>query len=183
MRTRKIVVTREIIEADELGHPCDPITRVAAMAVVDNPFAGIDQEDLSTLFDHGAHLGAKLADECLRALGGPPVCYGKAALVGSAGAMEHGAALLHPRLGKPVRDAIGGGLALMPSNVKVAAIGAGIDVPIGHKDEAWSFNHIDTMTLAVADAPRPGEIVVCVAMSDGIRVRARVGEGPKPRND
>lgn len=182
MHARKVVVIRETIEADELGHPCGPIARVAAMAVIENPFAELDQDDLSALFDLGAHLGAKLADECLRALGRPPVSYGKAALVGSAGAPEHGAALLHPRLGKPVRRAIGGGLALMPSNVKVAAMGAAIDVPIGHKDEAWSFDHIDTMTLTVADAPRAKEIIVCLAMSDGIRVRARVGEGPKPRN-
>jgi hypothetical protein len=180
MLIRKTVLVREVIETDELGRPCDPLVRVAAMAVVANPFAAIDQDDLSALFDHGARLGARLADDILRALGGAAVCYGKAAIVGSAGAVEHGAALLHPALGKPVRAAIGGGKALMPSNIKVAGAGAAIDLPLGHRDEAWSFNHIDTMTLAIADAPRANEIVLCLAMSDGVRVRARVGEGPKP---
>lgn len=94
------------------------------------------------------------------------------------GVSEHGAALLHPRLGKPVRQAIGGGKALMPSNVKVANAGTAIDLSLGHKDEAWSFDHIDTMTIAIPDAPRPNEIVVCLAMSDGARPRARVGQGP-----
>ena len=83
--------------------------------------------------------------------------------------MEHGAALLHPRLGKPVRAAVGGGQLLMPSNVKVAAMGASIDLPLGHKDDPWSFDHIDTMSLLVPDAPRADEIKLCIAVSDGTR--------------
>lgn len=109
----------------------------------------------------------------MAALGAPCVAYGKAAIVGSQGAAEHGAALLHPRLGKPVRAVIGGGQALMPSNVKVGAVGAPVDLPLGHKDEPWSFDHIDTLTVAVPDAPRHDEIVVCVGLSDGTRIRAR----------
>jgi hypothetical protein len=111
-------------------------------------------------------------------LAGPPVCYGKAALVGASGAMEHGAAVLHPKLGKPVREAVGGGKSLMPSNHKVAALGGCIDLPLGHKDEAWSFDHIDTMTLCFPDAPRADEIVLCIGLSDGTRVHPRVGKGP-----
>lgn len=179
MDIRKTVFTREIITADEMGRPCDPITRVAAMAVARNPFAGMDQDDLSQLFDVGAQLGHSLTEELVKMLEASPVCYGKAALVGSLGAMEHGAAVLHPKLGKPVRHAIGGGKALMPSNHKVGALGSSIDLPLGHKDESWSFDHIDTMTLWVPDAPRADEIMLCVGLSDGTRAHPRVGKGPK----
>lgn len=148
------------------------------MAVVKNPFADSDQEDLSQLFEFGAQPGEQLTSEIVGMLSGPPICHGKAALVGSSGAMEHGAATLHPRLGKPVREVVGGGKALMPSNVKVVALGTAIDLPLGHKDEPWSFDHIDTMTLWLPDAPRSAEIVLCIAVSDGTRARARVGKGP-----
>ena len=86
-------------------------------------------------------------------------------------------AVCHPKLGKPMREAVGGGEALIPSNVKVAAAGASIDVPLGHKDNAWSFDHFDTLTIAVPDAPRPDEIVVVVAVADGGRPHPRVGKG------
>ncbi|MCL5776359.1 amino acid synthesis family protein [Limibaculum sp. FT325] len=178
MQIRKTMLFRDRTETDEMGAPCDPLTRAAALAVLRNPFAGVDQDDLTELFEYGAMLGAQLAAEAVAALGAPPVSYGKAAIVGAHGAAEHGAALLHPRLGKPVRAAIGGGRALMPSNVKMGVVGAVIDVPLGHKDEPWSFDHIDTLSIAVPDAPLPNEIVVCVGMSDGARIRARVGKGP-----
>jgi hypothetical protein len=150
---------------------------VTALAVLRNPFAGVDQDDLTELFEYGAELGAQLAAEAVTTLGAPPVSYGKAAIVGVLGAAEHGAALLHLRLGKPVRAAIGGGRALMPSIVKLGGLGCFIDLPLGHKDEAWSFDHIDTLSIAVPDAPLPNEIVVCVGMSNGARPRARVGKG------
>ncbi|MEY8120844.1 amino acid synthesis family protein [Falsihalocynthiibacter sp. BN13B15] len=179
METRKTVFTKEIIMMDEMGKPCAPITRVAALAIVRNAFAGIDQEDLSQLFEVGVALGKTLTEELVHMLSAPPICYGKAALVGTSGGMEHGAAVLHPRLGKPVREAIGGGKALMPSNHKVGALGGSIDLPLGHKDEAWPFDHIDTMTLWVPDAPRADEIVLCVGLSDGTRPHPRVGKGPR----
>lgn len=178
MQIRKTVLIRDRCETDEMGAPCTPLTRVAALAVLRNPFAGVDRDDLAELFECGAILGARLAAEAMAALGAPCVAYGKAAIVGSQGAAEHGAALLHPRLGKPVRAVIGGGQVLMPSNVKVGAVGAPVDLPLGHKDEPWSFDHIDTLTVAVPDAPRHDEIVVCVGLSDGARIRARVGKGP-----
>ena len=179
MQIRKTMVIRDRTETDEMGAPCAPLTRVAALAVLRNPFAGIDQDDLTELFEYGATLGAQLAAEAIAALGRPAASYGKAAIVGAQGAAEHGAALLHPRLGKPVRSAIGGGQALTPSNVKVGTLGAIVDLPLGHKDEPWSFDHIDTLTIAVPDAPRPDELVVCVGLSDGGRIRARVGKGPR----
>ncbi len=178
MNARKIVLNKETVTSDEMGRTCAPITRVAAMAVVKNPFARIDQDDLSRLFEIGAQLGETLTPQIVALLEGPPTCYGKAALVGSAGAMEHGGAMLHPKLGKPVRAAVGGGASLMPSNVKVAGMATAIDLPLGHKDNAWSFDHIDTMTLWLPDAPRADEIVLCIAVSDGARPNPRVGKGP-----
>jgi hypothetical protein len=171
---------KEIVTADEMGQASDRITRVMAVALVKNLFAGVHRNDLSPLFDVGAQLGGTLTQELVHMLGAPAVCYGKAALAGSSGAMEHGAAQLHPALGKAVRAAIGGGKPLMPSNHKVGALGVSIDLPLGHKDAAWSFDHIDTMTLWLPDAPRADEIVLCIGLSDGTRIHPRVGTGPRP---
>jgi amino acid synthesis protein len=178
MTIRKTVLIREVINTDETGAVCEPITRVVAMAVIANPFAGDFGADLTPLFDLGGQLGDQLVAEAVAQLGRAPVSYGKAAIVGTGGSVEHGAAMIHPKLGKPMRAAIGGGKAVIPSNVKVAAPGTSLDLPLGHKDEAWSFAHFDTMTVMVADAPLAGEIVLCVAVSDGPRSHPRVGDGP-----
>ena len=178
MTVRKTFLIRETIVADGVGKACDPIVRVAALAIVTNPFAGRFADDLASLFDLGGSLGAQLIDDAVRALSKPPVSYGKAAIVGVSGDLEHGGAMIHPKLGKPMRAAVGGGQSLIPSNVKVAAMGTPIDIPLGHKDEAWSFDHFDTMTVMVPDAPRPDEIVMCMAVSDGARPHPRVGKGP-----
>lgn len=178
MEIRKTLLIRETIETDGMGKTCDPITRVAAIAVLRNPFAGKHVEDLSPLFDMGGALGERLMGEAVAALSGAPVSYGKAALIGVDGDLEHGGAMIHPKLGKPMRAAVGGGKALIASNAKVGAVGAAIDLPLGHKDEAWSFDHFDTMTLMVGDAPRPDEIVLCMAVADGGRPHPRVGSRP-----
>lgn len=181
MLVRKTLLFRETTEADVSGKPCDPIVRVVAMAVVQNPFAGKGYvEDLSSLFDMGGALGERLMADAVAQLSGAPVSYGKGAIVGIAGGMEHGAALVHPKLGAPMRAAVGGGKALIPSNVKLGAVGASLDLPLGHKDEPWSFDHIDTITVVLGDAPLPDEIVVCMAVSDGSRPHPRVGKGPSP---
>jgi len=178
MDVRKTVFIKETIEADDLGSACEPIVRVVAAAVIANPFAGKVVEDLSPLFELSGALGARLMGEAVAMLSGPPVSYGKAAIVGVAGDLEHGGAVLHPKLGKPMRAAVGGGAALIPSNAKVAAAGEPIDLPLGHKDEAWSFDHFDTMTIMVAGAPRPAEIVLCMGVADGGRPHPRVGDRP-----
>jgi hypothetical protein len=178
MNARKTMMIKETTTTDETGKSCGPITRVVAIAVIQNPFAGQFVEDLSPLFDLGGQLGEQLMSEAVAMLGNAPVSYGKAAIVGMAGDLEHGGALIHPKLGKPMRAAVGGGKALIPSNAKVAAIGASMDLPLGHKDEAWSFDHFDTITVMVADAPRADEIVLCMAVSDGGRPRPRVGSAP-----
>ena len=177
MDIRKLVYTVEEIQAEGGVRLARPVRRAAALAVIANPFAGRDVEDLAPLFDVGASLGELVMKRLADLLGGPAVSYGKAAIVGAAGEMEHGGAILHPKLGKPMRAAIGGGQAIIPSNAKVAAPGAPIDVPLGHKDDVWSFDHFDTMTVSVPDAPRADEIVVVIAVADGGRPRPRVGRG------
>jgi hypothetical protein len=175
---RKLLLTREQVFA-ELGREADrPVVRAVALAVIANPFAGRFAEDLGPLWEAGAALGERLMPELVRLLDGPPVSYGKGAMVGVAGEVEHGGACVHPRLGRPVRAAVGGGRAVIPSNVKVAAAGAALDLPLGHKDDPWSFAHFDTVTVSVADAPRPEEIVVALAVADGGRLRNRCGAGP-----
>lgn len=178
MPTRKIVFVRELITADAYGEPAGLVTRVAAMAVFRNPLAGRHHADLSALFDIGGALGGHLAAEAVAQLARAPVSYGKAAIVGAHGDMEHGGAVIHPRLGRPMREAVGGGKAVIPSNVKVGAVGASIDLPLGHKDEPWSFDHFDTMTLSIPDAPGPDEIVLCLAFADRGRPIPRCGQGP-----
>lgn len=178
MELRKHLMVIEEI-GEEAGHRLmRPVRRVAGIVVVANPFAGrASVDDLSSLFDLGAEAGDFLMKRLADLLGAPAVSYGKGAIVGTAGEMEHGAACVHPRLGKPMRAAVGGGQALIPSNVKVAAAGTAIDVPLGHKDDPWSFDHFDTMTLSVPDAPRPDELLIAMAIADGGRPRPRCGKG------
>jgi hypothetical protein len=118
------------------------------------------------------------SDTLFALLGEPAASYGKAALVRHRPGMEHGGVCMHPMLGKPMRAATGGGKAVISSNVKVAAAGATLDVPLGHKDDSWSFPHFDTMTVSVADAPRPNEILVVMAIADGGRLQNRCGSEP-----
>lgn len=176
MDIRRILVLRDTVHAEGGLPALAPVTRVAACAVIGNPLAGHAADDLGPLIPLGAELGERLAREALAVLPGAAVSYGKAALVGTGGDVEHAAALLHPRMGKPMRAAIGGGQAIIPSTAKIAAAGAAIDVPLGHKDDVWSFDQIDTITVCVPGAPRPDEIVVVVALADGGRPRPRVSK-------
>jgi hypothetical protein len=175
---RKLVTTREAIFS-ELGVAAPrPVVRAVGMAVILNPFAGRFADDLRPLFEAGVMLGERLMPELDKLLDGPAVSYGKGAIVGVDGEMEHGGACIHPMLGKPMRGAIGGGKAVISSNVKVAAAGASLDVPLGQKDDPWSFPHFDTITVSVVDAPRPNEILVIMAIADGGRLQNRCGTEP-----
>ncbi len=175
---RKIITLRESIFSELGRQGARPIVRAIGIGVIRNPFAGRWVEDLRPLFEAGAALGERLMPELVRLLDGPAVSYGKGALVGLAGEMEHGGACVHPMLGRPMRAAIGGGQAVIGSNVKVAAPGTAIDIPLGHKDDPWSFEHFDTVTVYVADAPLPDEIVVIMAIADGGRLANRCGTAP-----
>ncbi len=181
MQLRRILLIRDTIHAEGGLNALRPVTRVAACAVVANPLAGNPVDDLGILVPFGEELGARLIKEALGVLAHAPVAYGKAALIGVDGDIEHGAAIIHPRMGKPMREAIGGGKAIIPSNVKVAAAGAQIDVPLSDCDDIWNFDRIDTISVTVPGAPRPGEIIVIAAVSDGGRPRPRVDKnGAKP---
>src|SRR3954470_5960783 len=174
MDIRRLTLIKDVVHAEGGLPAAVPVTRVAACAVIGNPLAGRAQDDVSELVPFGAELGALLVREALALLPQPAIAYGKAAIVGTSGDLEHAAAILHPRMGKPMRDAIGGGLAIIPSNVKIGAVGGGIDIPLGHKDDVWSFDQIDTLSVTIPNAPRPDEIVVIVALADGGRPRPRV---------
>ena len=177
-RIRKLVTWVEETRR-EAGHEIAPPTRkAAAIAVIENPFAGRFAEDLEPLMAIGEELGGLLGERAVAALGVSPErieSYGKAAIVGEAGELEHAAAILHPRLGAPLRKAVQKGAALVPSAKKMGGIGAAIDVPLGHKDAAFVRSHFDAMEVRLADAPRAGEILVAVVLSDSGRPLARVG--------
>jgi hypothetical protein len=163
----------------EMGKAVSPPTRRAvACAVIANPFAGRYAQDLGLLTDIGVELGDLLTRRCLAALGisgGQAESFGKAAIVGEGGELEHAAAILHPGMGTPVRAALIKGPALIPSAKKMGGMGTAIDVPLGHKDAAYVRSHFDAVEARVPDAPRRGEIVVMIAVTDSGRPLARIG--------
>lgn len=175
---RKLLVVVEETRR-EMAQDVAPATRkAAAIAVIENPCAGRYVEDLEPLMAIGEELGGLLGGRAVQALGVPAgqiESYGKAAIVGEQGELEHAAAILHPRLGAPLRKAVEKGAALVPSAKKMGGIGSAIDVPLGHKDAAFVRSHFDAMEVRVADAPRGGEIVVAVVVTDSGRPLARVG--------
>ena len=176
-------IRKLIVQVDEtrieMGREVTPPTRRAlAMAVIENPYAGRFVENLDALIAIGEELGGLLGDKCVQALRiapGQAHSYGKAAIVGEAGELEHAAAILHPKLGAPLRAAVGNGAALVPSAKKRGGLGTAIDVPIGHKDAAFVRSHFDAMEARVSDAPRANEIVVAVVVTDSGRPLARIG--------
>lgn len=177
-RIRKLLVVVEETRR-EMDRDIDPPTRkAAAVAVIANPFAGRYQDDLSELIAIGEELGQLLGEKAVAALGidpGQVESYGKAAVVGENGELEHAAAILHPKLGAPLRKAVEKGAALVPSSKKQGGLGAPIDIPLGHKDAAFVRSHFDAMEVRVPDAPRAGEIVVAVAVTDSGRPLPRIG--------
>ncbi|MDX1822068.1 MAG: amino acid synthesis family protein [Paracoccaceae bacterium] len=175
---RKLAVWVEETHS-EMGRAISPATRKAvAVAVIANPFAGRYAEDLSPLIEIGAELGGLLGARCVAALGIAPAqaqSYGKAAMVGEGGELEHAAAILHPKLGAPLRAAVEKGAALVPSSKKMGGPGQVLDVPLGHKDAAYVRSHFDGIEVRLNDAPRAGEIMVAVAVTDSGRPLPRVG--------
>ena len=176
MQVRKVIVQREETRAEGGRDLAAPTVKVVAAAVIANPLAGTFAEDLSVLEEVGAEVAALLVEEVLRALGaraGEVSSYGKAAIVGLDGELEHAAAVIHPRFGAPVRAAIGGGQAIIPSTKKVDAAGTAITMPLTNKDDIWSFDEMDAAEISVPGAPRPDEILVCLALGVGGRPHAR----------
>jgi len=174
---RYLTIVEEILE--EGGRKLDPSgRRAAAVAVIRNPFAGKYVEDLTPLIDIGDQLGGILGKMAVDALGIRPEAaenYGKAAVVGEAGEREHAAAILHPKLGTPFRNAVGGGKSLIPSAKKLGGMGTEIDVPLNYKDAAFVRSHFDAMAVRVPDAPRADEIVVALVVTACGRPHPRIG--------
>jgi hypothetical protein len=175
---RKLVVQVDETRK-EMGKDVTPPTRRAvAIAVIENPYAGRFSENLDELIAIGEELGALLGQKAVKALGiepGQAQSYGKAAIVGESGELEHAAAILHPKLGAPLRVAVEKGAALVPSAKKRGTLGTAIDVPLGHKDAAFVRSHFDAVEARVSDAPRANEIVVAVAVTDSGRPLPRIG--------
>lgn len=175
MDVRKLVVQVEETLAEAGRAVQAPSVKVVAAAVVRNPAAGGYVEDLGELEALGADVASLLAERAVAALpsGAAVTAYGKGAIVGLDGEIEHAAAILHPRFGAPVRTAVGGGAAIIPSTKKVAAAGASLAMPVTNKDDIWSFDEMDAAEISIGDAPRADEVVVCLVLAAGGRPLAR----------
>lgn len=175
MEIRKLVTVVEETRREAGRDVEPPLRKAAAAAVLVNPYAGRYEDDLSELIDAGEELGALLAQRAVSALGGQAESYGKAGVVGTDGELEHVAALIHPKFGNPLRDAVGGGKSIIPSAKKRGVPGSSIDIPLHYKDAAFVRTHFDAMELRVLDAPHAHEIVIAVAVADGGRPLPRIG--------
>jgi Amino acid synthesis len=173
---KRIVIVEDIFHE---GGPraAAPYRRAAILSVIKNPFAGRYVEDIVGFSDDLKPLGLAMAQALIAALGGDPKAiqgYGKGAIVGAAGEIEHGA-LWHVPGGYAMREALGGAKAIVPSAKKVAGVGARLDVPITHIDASYVRSHFDAIEVGVVDGPRADEIVLVLAMTTGARVHDRAG--------
>lgn len=154
----------------------EPLVKVACGVVIENPFAGRYVDDLTPLTEPSAALGTELGNRAVALLGGrEPESYGKGGIAGVNGEQEHVVACVTTVFGNALRDAVGGGAAWISSATKTAAAGTAIDLPLAYKDELYVRSHYDAVTFSVPDAPRPDELLVCVAVASGGRVHHRVG--------
>jgi len=173
---KKITILEEILH--EGGPtPAKPLCRAAALAVIHNPYAGKYVEEIAGFMDDLKPLGLEMANSLVRTLGGDAKIvqgYGKGAIVGSAGELEHGA-LWHVPGGYAMREILGGAKAIVASTKKVGSPGTRLDVPITHINAAYVRSHFDAMEIGIADAPRADEIVLALVMTTGPRIHARVG--------
>jgi len=176
MELRKISIFVEDILTEGGRKLMSPTRRVAACGVIRNPFAGKPPiDDFSELVDISVDAGEVLTQRALEALGEiEPRAYGKGAIVGVAGDLEHGAAMIHVRVGLPIRRQAGGGSALIPGNAKVGPMGGNIDIIFGGMEDSWDYDAMDTMTISVPDAPKPDEILLVIAFLGGTRPNARI---------
>ncbi len=174
---RKIAMLVEEIFHEGGPAADEPRRRAAAMALVGNPFAGRYVAELQGAMEDLKPLGLMLSDRLIEALGGDPSAidgYGKGAIVGTAGELEHGA-LWHVPGGYAMRERLGEAKAIVPSAKKVGGFGARLDVPLGHINAAYVRSHFDAMEVGISDGPRPDEILFVLAMSSGPRIHNRMG--------
>lgn len=177
VQLRKITMHFEEIYHEGGPPPAKPLVRAAILAVARNPYAGRYVDDVMPFMEALRPLGVDLARRLIDALGGDPKAiegFGKGAIVGTAGEIEHGA-LWHAPGGYAMREALGDAKAIVPSTKKVAVAGTRLDVPITHINASYVRSHFDAIEVGVADAPRPDEIVFILAMTTGERIHARAG--------
>ena len=176
MQIRKLVTTVDEIRLEAGRDISPPIRRVIVAAVLENPHAGRYVEDLSDLSDRSVAIAEMIASMAVGQLDGQPVhSYGKGGIVGTAGELEHVAAMLHPRFGAPFRKACGGGKSIIPSAKKRGPAGTPLDIPVHYKDAAFVRSHFDAVEVRIVDAPTPSELVIAVAVTDGGRPSPRIG--------
>ena len=173
---RKLVVSVEDVWHDNGPRLAVPLRRGSAAAVVKNPYAGSYVEDIQPMMEALKPLGREMAVRLIAALGGADKIqsYGKGALVGLAGELEHGA-LWHVPGGYGMRDLLEGSFAIVPSTTKIGPAGSAVDIPIHHRVAAYVRSHFDSLEVRVADSPRPNELLLVIAMTTGPRPHARVG--------
>jgi hypothetical protein len=178
----EIVIRKRLTQIEEIFHEGgtpvkQPLRRGAVLCVIRNPFAGRYVEDIAGFMDDLTPLGITMAGTLLQALGGDPTqihSYGKGAIVGAAGELEHGA-LWHVPGGYAMREILGEAKAIVPSAKKVGGPGTRLDVPITHINASYVRSHFDAMEIGIPDAPRADEIMLALVMTTGARIHARVG--------
>jgi hypothetical protein len=178
----ELKVRKHLVAVEEIFHEGGPVAslpqrRASALTVIANPFAGAYHADIQFFMDVLKPLGLDMARRLIAALGGDAKViegYGKAAIVGSAGELEHGA-LWHVPGGYAMRELLGDAKAIVPSTKKVGGPGTRIDVPVTHINASYVRSHFDAMEVGVADAPRADELALILVMTTGPRIHARVG--------
>ena len=177
-----VVLRKRALIIEEIFHEGGPVASVplkrgAAMAVIKNPFAGRYVEEIQHFMKDLEPLGLEMAKHLLAALGGDPKAiqgYGKGAIIGSAGELEHGA-LWHAPGGYAMREVLGGAKAIVPSTKKVGGPGTRLDVPVTHIDASYVRSHFDAMEIGIADAPKADELLLVLVMTTGARIHNRAG--------
>lgn len=174
---RKLVVQVEEVRTEGgRGDAGGPLVKVVAAAVIHNPYAGREwSQSLDELVEPSGQLATLLAERAVGALGAEVEGYGKAALVGIAGEQEHGNGCLTSVFGDAFRAIVDGAPAWIPSTTKRGSAGASLDIPTAYRHALWVRSHYDTLTLSIADAPAPDEIVVALAVTNRARINARLG--------
>ena len=178
----EVRVRKKVILVEEIFHEGGPVAAIpqrrgAALAVIHNPFAGAYVENIAEFMEDLKPLGLSMAQSLIAALGGKPRVvegYGKGAIVGTAGEIEHGA-LWHVPGGYAMRELLGGAKAIVPSTKKIGAPGARLDVPVTHINASYVRSHFDAIEVGINDAPRANEILLVLVMTTGPRIHARVG--------
>ena len=176
IQVRKIVHSIEESWHDGGPRRASPVLKGWIAAVVTNPYAGAYVDTLEPSIEGLKLIGLDLSRRLATALGGVGCvdAYGKGAVVGAAGEIEH-SALWHVPGGYAMREVLGQALAIVPSAVKMGGFGTTLDVPLHHKDACYVRSHFDAVTMMIADGPRPDEIVYVLAMACGGRPHARMG--------